>query len=98
MILDHQSIIRKAQEILKKELNHQPIGLNLLTDRFTMPELQALYETVLEKSLDRRNFRRKMLSYDTWFKPMKEELVVLTRHLCFTILIWKNTTSLLKKG
>ncbi|MEQ8473812.1 MAG: NUDIX hydrolase [Marinoscillum sp.] len=64
MILDHQSIIRKAHEILKKELNHQPIGLNLLPDRFTMPELQALYETVLEKSLDRRNFRRKMLSYD----------------------------------
>ena len=64
LILDHLQIIQKAHNTLKKELNHQPIGLNLLPEKFTMPELQALYETVLEKKLDRRNFRRKMLSYD----------------------------------
>ncbi|MEQ8583360.1 MAG: NUDIX domain-containing protein [Marinoscillum sp.] len=64
MMLDHADILKKAHQTLKKELNDQPIGLNLLPEHFTMPELQALYETVLEKSLDRRNFRRKMLSYD----------------------------------
>lgn len=64
MILDHLEIIQKAHDTLKKELNYQPIGLNLLPEKFTMPELQSLYETVLEKTLDRRNFRRKMLSYD----------------------------------
>lgn len=64
MMLDHAQILKKAHQTLKKELNDQPIGLNLLPEHFTMPELQALYETVLEKSLDRRNFRRKMLSYD----------------------------------
>ncbi len=64
LILDHRQIIDRAHQTLKKELNNQPVGLNLLPDQFTMPELQALYETLLEKELDRRNFRRKMLSFD----------------------------------
>ncbi|MBR09066.1 MAG: NUDIX hydrolase [Rickettsiales bacterium] len=64
LILDHAEIIRKAHETLKRQLIYQPIGINLLPEKFTMPELQALYETVLEKELDRRNFRRKMLGYD----------------------------------
>lgn len=63
MILDHKKIILKAHQTLKKELNSEPIGLNLLPKQFTMPELQALYETVLEKKLDRRNFSRKMLNF-----------------------------------
>lgn len=64
LMLDHADILQKAHQTLKRELNYQPIGLNLLPDKFTMPELQSLYETVLEKKLDRRNFRRKMLGYD----------------------------------
>lgn len=64
LMLDHGQIVSQAHATLKKELNHQPIGLNLLPEKFTIPELQALYETVLEKKLDRRNFRRKMLGYD----------------------------------
>ncbi len=64
MIIDHKEIILKAHQTLKKELNTEPIGLNLLPKQFTMPELQALYETVLEKKLDRRNFSRKMLNYN----------------------------------
>lgn len=68
---DHLDILKKAHETLKKELNYQPIGINLLPKEFTMPELQALYETILEKPLDRRNFRRKMLSYDILIKTDK---------------------------
>ena len=64
LMLDHSIILKKAHHTLRLELNNQPIGLNLLPETFTMPELQALYETVLGKELDRRNFRRKMLSYD----------------------------------
>ena len=63
MILDHRQIIEVALKTLKRELNYQPIGLNLLPKEFTMSELQAVYETILEKELDRRNFRRKMLNY-----------------------------------
>ncbi|MEZ4986166.1 MAG: NUDIX hydrolase [Saprospiraceae bacterium] len=62
LILDHHQIIEHARVALKEELNFRPVGRNLLPDEFTMPELQSLYETILETSLDRRNFRRKILS------------------------------------
>jgi len=63
LILDHSQILNKALETLRLQLNYQPLGYNLLPERFTMPELQKLYETILAKELDRRNFQRKMLSY-----------------------------------
>ncbi len=63
LVSDHQSIIETALKTLRQQLNYQPIGLNLLPQKFTMPELQSLYETILGKNLDRRNFQRKMLSY-----------------------------------
>lgn len=63
LILDHNEILEKALEAIRLELRYQPIGYNLLPEKFTMPELQKLYETILGKSLDRRNFQRKILSY-----------------------------------
>jgi ADP-ribose pyrophosphatase YjhB (NUDIX family) len=63
LMLDHNHILNKALETLRLQLNYQPIGYNLLPDKFTMTELQRLYETILGKKLDRRNFLRKMLSY-----------------------------------
>ena len=63
LILDHHQILNKALSTLRLQLNYQPIGYNLLPEKFTMPELQKLYETILGKELDRRNFQRKMLSY-----------------------------------
>lgn len=62
-LLDHKQIISEALGVLRLQLNHQPIGFNLLPKKFTMPELQNLYETILGKQLDRRNFQRKILSY-----------------------------------
>ncbi len=62
-ILDHRKIIERALYVLRLQLNYQPIGYNLLPEKFTMPELQKLYETILGKELDRRNFQRKILSY-----------------------------------
>lgn len=64
LMLDHNLILQKALNTLRLQLNYQPIGYNLLPDEFTMPELQKLYETILGKSLDRRNFQRKMLSFN----------------------------------
>lgn len=63
LILDHDRILETALATLRAQLNYQPIGYNLLPRKFTMPELQKLYETILGKRLDRRNFQRKMLSY-----------------------------------
>jgi 8-oxo-dGTP diphosphatase len=64
LIFDHKEIISKALWTLRTQLKYYPIGENLLPDKFTMPELQVLYETLLGKKLDRRNFQRKMIGYD----------------------------------
>ncbi len=62
LLLDHNDVIVKALESLRQNLNDYPVGHNLLAAKFTMPELQQLYETILDKKLDRRNFQKKMLS------------------------------------
>ncbi|MEO8416493.1 MAG: NUDIX domain-containing protein [Ginsengibacter sp.] len=60
MILDHRYILDEALQNLRLQLNFHPVGFNLLPKKFTMPELQKLYETILDKKLDRRNFQRKI--------------------------------------
>ncbi len=62
MLLDHREILQKALENLRLQLNYHPVGFNLLPKKFTMPELQKLYETILDKKLDRRNFQRKIMA------------------------------------
>ncbi|OXA90079.1 NUDIX hydrolase [Flavobacterium hercynium] len=64
MMMDHRTILDQALLKLRKELNYKPIGYNLLPDEFTMPELQRLYEIILDKKLNRGNFYRKMIGYD----------------------------------
>ena len=61
MILDHNFILEKALENLRMQLNYHPVGYNLLPEKFTMPDLQKLYETILDHPLDRRNFQRKIV-------------------------------------
>lgn len=60
MILDHREILNTALQQLQTNLNYHPVGYNLLPEKFTMPELQKLYETILNRPLDRRNFQRKI--------------------------------------
>ncbi|SHM81400.1 NUDIX hydrolase [Flavobacterium chilense] len=60
LILDHAAILDKALSTLRIELNLMPVGYNLLPEKFTIPQLQKLYETILDKKLDRRNFLRKI--------------------------------------
>lgn len=60
---DHNEIVQKALATLRSHLFQQPIGYNLLPEKFTLPEIHTLYETILCKQIDRRNFRKKLLSY-----------------------------------
>ncbi|MEO7989901.1 MAG: NUDIX domain-containing protein [Chryseolinea sp.] len=64
LVYDHNEILEKALDVLRQSLNDHPIGYNLLPEKFTMPELQRLYETILDKEIDRRNFQKKLLSLD----------------------------------
>ena len=60
---DHDMIAADALTRLKAKLTYQPIGFDLLPDVFGFSELEQLYETILERPIDRRNFRRKVLSF-----------------------------------
>jgi hypothetical protein len=59
LAMDHKDIVQKALFALRTHLRYEPVGYNLLPAKFTMPELQSLYETILDEKLDRRNFQRK---------------------------------------
>ena len=63
LLFDHNDMITLALKTLRRQLSYQPIGYNLLPEKFTMPDLQQLYETILGESLDRRNFQKRILSY-----------------------------------
>ncbi len=61
LLFDHNHLVTVALQALRTQLSWQPVGYNLLPLEFTLPELQRLYETILGKKLDPRNFQRKML-------------------------------------
>ncbi len=62
LAFDHQDILESSRMALEEKVRRQPIGFELLPDKFTLRELQNLYESLLEKKLDTRNFRKKVLS------------------------------------
>jgi len=64
LAFDHADILQMALERLRGKLRYQPIGFELLPKKFTLSQLQHLYELVLERELDKRNFRRRILEAD----------------------------------
>ncbi len=64
LAFDHENIIFKALERLRGKITYQPIGFELLEEKFIFSTLHKLYETVLGKELDRRNFKKKFLSFN----------------------------------
>jgi len=71
LAFDHREIVDAALQRLRGKLSYQPIGFELLPPKFTLPQLQFLYETVLGLPLDKRNFRKKILGFDLLI-PLKE--------------------------
>lgn len=64
LIFDHHQMVEDALNILRRKAQIEPIGLNLLPEKFTLTQLQSLYEAIYGRALDKRNFRKKMLSLD----------------------------------
>jgi 8-oxo-dGTP diphosphatase len=62
LIFDHKRMVIKAKELLRQKVVNHPIGFELLPSKFTLPQLQSLYEAIYEAPLDKRNFTKKMLS------------------------------------
>ncbi len=71
LAFDHGDILAAALARLKGKVRYQPIGFELLPPRFTLSQLQHLYEAVLGTGLDKRNFRKKVLSFGL-LVPLKE--------------------------
>ncbi len=64
LAFDHLDILHTSLSKLKSKIAHQPVGVNLLPEKFTLGQLQKLYETILDKKIDKRNFRRKIQKLD----------------------------------
>jgi 8-oxo-dGTP diphosphatase len=64
LAFDHQQILDTAHQRLRGKVRYQPIGFELLPDRFTLRQLQHLYEVILDRELDKRNFRKKVLAME----------------------------------
>jgi 8-oxo-dGTP diphosphatase len=64
LAFDHAEILAMALARLKGKLRYQPIGFELLPRKFTLSQLQRLYERVLGRELDKRNFRKRLLALD----------------------------------
>ncbi|REL38040.1 NUDIX domain-containing protein [Rhodohalobacter sp. SW132] len=73
LIFDHEEMVEAAKERLRYKASNQPVGFELLPDKFTLPELQQLYEVIYETEFDKRNFRRRMLSMDVLEKTNEKQ-------------------------
>ena len=71
LAFDHAEILATALDRIRGKLAYQPIGFELLPQKFTLTQLQRLYEAILCRPLDKRNFRKKALGYDLLI-PLKE--------------------------
>jgi 8-oxo-dGTP diphosphatase len=64
LAFDHNLIIEKALERIRGKLLYKPIGFELLPEKFTLSQLQGIYESILQTPIDKRNFRKKILRYN----------------------------------
>lgn len=73
VIFDHKKMIRMAKDRLRQKVMNHPIGFELLPQKFTLPQLQSLYEAIYESPLDKRNFSKKILSLQILNKLNEKE-------------------------
>lgn len=73
MAFDHREILGTCLERLQHKVIEQPVGFNLLPKKFSLRELQNLYEAILDVKLDRRNFRKKFFAMDYLIDLNEEE-------------------------
>ena len=95
LAFDHDYILRKALQQLRKDIHFEPVGFELLNNAFTMSELQRLYEAILGVHFDRRNFEKKMIQTGI-LEPLDEEEIQ-ADVLYDTIIMSSDTQPALKR-
>ena len=68
LVLDHGQMVKDALKALKLKARYQPLGIELLPEKFTIPQLQSVYEAIFQTELDTRNFRKKVFSHNVLVK------------------------------
>jgi 8-oxo-dGTP diphosphatase len=74
LIMDHCAMVDSALRRLRRRTASQPIGFELLPKEFTIPKLQSLYEAIYQTPLDKRNFRKKILSMGVLVKLEEKDM------------------------
>lgn len=89
LLFDHNQMIRLAQERLKEKVAAHPAGFTLLPRKFTLQQLQGLYEAIYEKKMDKRNFTRRILDLGI-LKKLEEKEKSGSRKGAFLYVFEKN--------
>lgn len=89
---DHQKILLEGLNYLKHKVRHEPIGFNLIPKKFTLLQLQELYEAILDKKLDKPNFRRKLMKMNL-LEPCKEKQIAVSHRAANLFRFDKKTYS-----
>jgi 8-oxo-dGTP diphosphatase len=94
---DHSRILSTAHTRLQGKVRYQPIGFELLPEKFTLSQLQHLYEAILGTQLDKRNFRKKVLGFD-FLVPLRDRTEGIGRPAQLFRFDPKNYERLRKRG
>ena len=73
LIFDHRSMVNRALNVLQMQVKVKPVGFALLPEKFTLVQLQNLYEAIYQREIDKRNFRKKILSMNLLEKLDEKE-------------------------
>jgi 8-oxo-dGTP diphosphatase len=98
LAFDHDEIVQTALLRLKGKIRYQPIGFELLPEKFTLAELQHVYESILQKKLDKRNFRKKIAQTDLLIQLNEKQKGVAHRAATFYKFDKKKYQKLTEKG
>lgn len=98
LIFDHKKMLKLAKERLQQKVVNHPVGFALLPDKFTLPQLQALYEAIYEAPLDKRNFTKKILSLQILNKLNEKEKTTSRKGAFYYVFDQKKYMALEKEG
>jgi len=98
LILDHTEMVEAALEKLRRKARYRPVGFELLPEKFTLPQMRRFYESIYGRELDRRNFRKKILSMDILEKLEEKDKTESRKGAYFYRFIKEKYDEMVEKG
>ncbi len=98
LILDHKQMVEVALDKLRRKARYRPIGFELLPEKFSLPKLRRFYESIYGRELDRRNFRKKILSMNVLEKLEEKDKTESRKGAYFYRFIKEKYDEMVEKG